>query len=86
MAGNFTTVEEFITWTDNPVNINSPLYTFNDSKESVIELNIRDDYDRITVVWKNNVRTYVIKVGVVSYAVTDLYITASDVLTDIGWS
>lgn len=85
MAGDFTTIEEFITWTDNALNIDKPLYTFNDDKESVLELNIKTLYDRITVVWKNNIRTYVIKVGVVSYDVTDLYIVASDVLVDIGW-
>jgi len=86
MAGDFTKIQDFIDWTDNPLNINKPLYTFNDSKESVLELDIRDDYDRITVVWKNNIRTYVVKVGVISYDVTDLYILASDVLTDIGWN
>ena len=85
MAGDFTTIEEFITWTDNALNIDKPLYTFNDDKESVLELNIKTLYDRIIVVWKNNIRTYVIKVGVVSYDVTDLYIVASDVLVDIGW-
>ena len=86
MAGDFTTIQSFIDWTDNVANINSPLYTFNDAQDAVLELDIKNDYDRITVVWVSNVRTYVIKVGVVSYDVTDLYILASDVLTDVGWS
>jgi hypothetical protein len=87
MAGDFTTIQEYITWTEVVGNLDKKLYTPDMDKEKINELDVRNDYNRITVnIDSGGIRSYLIKFGVVSYAVTELYEIAQDAFDAMGWT
>lgn len=79
MAGDFTTIQEFITWSD--ANPTALLYHPDDDNKSVRELNIPEDYNRITNKLVGSVRTYNVVVAAVGYDITTLYTNA-----DAAWA
>ena len=82
MAGDFTTVCQFIEWADS--HRTEPVYSYKD--DEVFELE-NDEFTKVTAHYDSNGnRTYKVIFGTHYIEIDKIYLDPNDAVHDIGWS